>query len=538
LYAQCYTEKFSAGKAAYYKGYYTQAKELFTDASYCADAGEKRKEAETWMKKCDKPVKQQAEEQKRLAAEQERQARERERQQREAAAARERAERDAQTRLEAQIRAENSAFSSLTTIVDCESFLANYPNSIYIEDVKTTLSRLQVVEGNKYKDGDGVSKDYAIALDYYRNAAASNNLTAYNQLGYMYLQGYGVTQSYYTAYEWFKKAADLGFAVSQNWVGYMCENGYGVTENSDEALEWYSKALENGYKNAQNHINRIKSTVSGRIVEAEMSYGIARATIQVKGTSDKTETDYNGNFKIVLTKPNAILVVSSDGYNKESISVNKGQKDIRVEMKEKFIKQIGVGVRGELVAWNIGDKLGFDYMGKGGLALCFPKNNESFGFVTGLNFGKYSYSNHLGTTEDKKKEIIGDKLSYYAFEVPLTINFNFGGNDPYIVMQCGVQNNFNFGSKYENHFIDYTYKSTKGNALIQPYSLDALVGVGFGKVNIGWVGLTYTRHLTNSFNTNFKQTINGTELYPLKDRILTKNMISLTVTLFFNNLDN
>ena len=69
---------------------------------------------------------------------------------------------------------------------------------------------------------------------------------AQNNLGYMYEIGDGVTKNYAKAVEWYTKAAEQGDVDSQNKLGSMYEFGEGVTKNYTKAFEWYKKAAEQG----------------------------------------------------------------------------------------------------------------------------------------------------------------------------------------------------------------------------------------------------------------------------------------------------
>ena len=61
-----------------------------------------------------------------------------------------------------------------------------------------------------YRDGSGVSRDYAQAFAWFRKSADLGNATAQNNLGVMYRDGSGVSQDYAQALEWYRKAADQG----------------------------------------------------------------------------------------------------------------------------------------------------------------------------------------------------------------------------------------------------------------------------------------------------------------------------------------
>jgi len=59
----------------------------------------------------------------------------------------------------------------------------------------------------RYEKGQGVPKDYAEAMQWYRKAAEQGLASAQNNLGFMYSLGHGAPQDYVEAYKWFNLAA-------------------------------------------------------------------------------------------------------------------------------------------------------------------------------------------------------------------------------------------------------------------------------------------------------------------------------------------
>ncbi|WP_270920483.1 caspase family protein [Parasedimentitalea psychrophila] len=108
--------------------------------------------------------------------------------------------------------------------------------------------------GILYEDGEGVSQDYALAMQWYRKAAEQGYAYAQNRLGYMYQNGLGVPESDREAATWFRKAAEQGHAEAQYGLGQMYQKGRGVPESDREAATWYRKAAEQGHTMAQNSL--------------------------------------------------------------------------------------------------------------------------------------------------------------------------------------------------------------------------------------------------------------------------------------------
>ena len=61
-----------------------------------------------------------------------------------------------------------------------------------------------------YANGEGVPKDDAEAVKWYRLAADQRDAGAQNNLGYMYANGMGVPEDYVRAYAWLNIAAASG----------------------------------------------------------------------------------------------------------------------------------------------------------------------------------------------------------------------------------------------------------------------------------------------------------------------------------------
>lgn len=91
-----------------------------------------------------------------------------------------------------------------------------------------------------------------------RKAAKQGDAAAQYLLGKMYNDGEGVTKDYKQALNWFTKSAKQGNAEAQYWLGLMYAGGTGVPQDYREAVEWYTKAAEQGYAWAQHNLELIR----------------------------------------------------------------------------------------------------------------------------------------------------------------------------------------------------------------------------------------------------------------------------------------
>jgi YVTN family beta-propeller protein len=101
--------------------------------------------------------------------------------------------------------------------------------------------------GNWYAIGQGVPQDYAEALRWLLRSAEQGYSSAQFILGDMYDRGRGVPQDQVEAARWFRKAAEQGDAPSQINLGHMYQQGRGVPQDPSEAVRWYRRAAEQGF---------------------------------------------------------------------------------------------------------------------------------------------------------------------------------------------------------------------------------------------------------------------------------------------------
>ena len=127
----------------------------------------------------------------------------------------------------------------------------------------------QWVLGFRYANGDGVIKDAAEAVKWYRKAAEQGDADAQNNLGLMYDNGDGVIKDAAEAVKWYRKAAEQGNASAQFNLGLMYANGDGVIKDLVEAHAWFNVAGANGVDGAKNKLKIIeKNMTREQIAEA------------------------------------------------------------------------------------------------------------------------------------------------------------------------------------------------------------------------------------------------------------------------------
>ncbi len=132
-----------------------------------------------------------------------------------------------------------------------EQNLATTKYKVRATVLKKAQAMAQTDLGHMYLWGLGVSKNYAEAIRWYREAAQQGIALAQTGLGYMYYNGLGVSQNHAEAIRWYREAAQQGNATAQTSLGHMYYNGLGVSKNHAEAIRWYREAAQQGNAMAQ-----------------------------------------------------------------------------------------------------------------------------------------------------------------------------------------------------------------------------------------------------------------------------------------------
>ncbi len=73
--------------------------------------------------------------------------------------------------------------------------------------------------------------------------------------------------------------------------------------------------------------------VTGQVLAAKSGEGLPGVTVSIKGTSQGTITDVNGNYTLTVKDPKAVLVFSYVGYTTQEISLN-GQSTLTINLDE------------------------------------------------------------------------------------------------------------------------------------------------------------------------------------------------------------
>jgi hypothetical protein len=114
-----------------------------------------------------------------------------------------------------------------------------------------------------YATGDGVGRDPAEAVRWYRMAADRGNAEAQNDLAVMYDAGDGVAEDDAEAVRWYRQAAAGGNPSAQHNLGLMYADGDGVRRDQTRAYMWLSvAAVTSGGATGRAALDRVAASLS------------------------------------------------------------------------------------------------------------------------------------------------------------------------------------------------------------------------------------------------------------------------------------
>ncbi len=101
----------------------------------------------------------------------------------------------------------------------------------------------------RYRDGKGVAKDDAQAMQWAHKAADAGNADAMDFVGFAYLRGAVIKRNPAIAIAYFKAAADESAQAAFN-LGQCYFGAQGTEQDCPKALDWWKKAAERGHGRA------------------------------------------------------------------------------------------------------------------------------------------------------------------------------------------------------------------------------------------------------------------------------------------------
>jgi hypothetical protein len=124
----------------------------------------------------------------------------------------------------------------------------------YVEEIKQRAAKgdadAQNKLGSAYFNSDGLPKDPAEAVKWWKKSAEQGNAAAQCNLGMAYYWGDGVTKNKELAKMWYQKSADQGDSRGQYGLG-TCYLYSDEGNNRLDAINWYLKSANKDYAPAQ-----------------------------------------------------------------------------------------------------------------------------------------------------------------------------------------------------------------------------------------------------------------------------------------------
>ncbi len=156
------------------------------------------------------------------------------------------------------------------------------------------VAKAQLALGVKYRDGEGVARNYEKAAMEFRSAAKQDNVDAQYLLGKLYDEGLGVPQNDKEAAKWIKLAAEQGHVEAQNNLGVRYRDGKGVQRNNIAAYMWFDIAASSGHESADKsrkklmkiktmgHVERSKAKKLAEVCKAKDYRGCYDPAVKTK----------------------------------------------------------------------------------------------------------------------------------------------------------------------------------------------------------------------------------------------------------------
>jgi TPR repeat protein/S1-C subfamily serine protease len=158
----------------------------------------------------------------------------------------------------------------------------------------------------KYESGDGVPKDIAKAIEWYKKSSNQGNAAAQSNLGYIYYIGTDVSKNFPVAFDLIQKASAQNEPSAQFRLGIIYAYSTDIPKDNLKALEWIEKSATQGYVPAERRLGALY--FSG---DLGVYKDINKAMYwQEKAANDGNATDKEvlaHSFKTGLTVPKNIL---------------------------------------------------------------------------------------------------------------------------------------------------------------------------------------------------------------------------------------
>jgi TPR repeat protein len=114
------------------------------------------------------------------------------------------------------------------------------------------------------------SGNYTQAIKLFKPLALKGDMSAQQNMGYLYASGLGSTQDYAEAVKWYQLAAAQGHPKAQYNLGIAYTNGQGIAQDYIKAHMWFNLLSINGDKESVHYRGEVaKKMTQQQIAEAQ-----------------------------------------------------------------------------------------------------------------------------------------------------------------------------------------------------------------------------------------------------------------------------
>ena len=142
-----------------------------------------------------------------------------------------------------------------------------------------------------YFKGRGVHADNMEAAKWLRMSAEQDDAQSEYNLAVLYTQGLGVPKNFQLAADWMQKAADQNLEAAEVGLGVLYENGQGVPHDPIEAAKWYQKAVDKDNAEAMNDLALLMATSNNTAVRnPQQAIVLATKAVAARSNPDYLDT--------------------------------------------------------------------------------------------------------------------------------------------------------------------------------------------------------------------------------------------------------
>jgi len=142
-----------------------------------------------------------------------------------------------------------SSLEDAAAALDREDYATARPMLLELSDAGYFWAMFEL--GKMSENGQGVARDDAEALKWYRAAATAGYDLAQYKLGLIFEDGIHAPQDYAEARKWYSVSANQGFAPAEYNFGVLYYYGRGGAQDYTEAARWFRSAAEHALPTAE-----------------------------------------------------------------------------------------------------------------------------------------------------------------------------------------------------------------------------------------------------------------------------------------------